>query len=60
MAKRWSATRSQDGTKRQASKRSRHDAEKVWSGQRWYCDQCQVEVYQIRCPHCGKDETEEK
>lgn len=20
----------------------------------WYCDQCSVEVYQLRCPHCGK------
>lgn len=20
----------------------------------WYCDQCHVEVYDRRCPHCGK------
>lgn len=20
----------------------------------WYCDQCQIEVYERRCPHCGK------
>lgn len=26
----------------------------------WYCDQCQVEVYQLRCPHCGKTEREER
>lgn len=24
----------------------------------WYCDQCHVEVYERRCPHCGKTERE--
>ena len=24
----------------------------------WYCDQCCVEVYERRCPHCGKTERE--
>lgn len=24
----------------------------------WYCDQCHVEVYDRRCPHCGKTERE--
>ena len=24
----------------------------------WYCDQCQVEVYQHRCLHCGKTKRE--
>lgn len=26
----------------------------------WYCDRCQVEVYRMRCPHCGKSKSEEK
>ena len=24
----------------------------------WYCDQCSVEVYQLRCQHCGKSKRE--
>lgn len=24
----------------------------------WYCDQCHVEVYERRCPHCGKTKRE--
>lgn len=24
----------------------------------WYCDQCHVAVYQVRCVHCGKSENE--
>lgn len=20
----------------------------------WYCEPCAVEVYSLRCPHCGK------
>lgn len=24
----------------------------------WYCDQCAVEVYERRCPHCGKTRRE--
>jgi len=24
----------------------------------WYCDKCCVEVYQLRCVHCGKSERE--
>lgn len=24
----------------------------------WYCDQCHVEVYEQRCPHCGKTKRE--
>lgn len=24
----------------------------------WYCDQCQVEVNRLHCPHCGKREDE--
>lgn len=23
-------------------------------GTSWYCEQCAVEVYERRCPHCGK------
>ncbi len=26
----------------------------------WYCDQCQVEVYQFRCIHCGKSKRERR
>lgn len=26
----------------------------------WYCHQCHVEVYQLRCPHCGKTRRESK
>lgn len=25
----------------------------------WYCHKCAVEVYERRCPHCGKLEHEE-
>lgn len=28
--------------------------------QSWYCDQCQVEVRRVRCPHCGKKRHDEK
>lgn len=28
--------------------------------QSWYCDRCAVEVYQVRCPHCGKTQRERK
>lgn len=24
----------------------------------WYCDQCHVEVRQVRCVHCGKSKRE--
>lgn len=24
----------------------------------WYCDPCSVEVYDRRCPHCGKTKRE--
>jgi hypothetical protein len=24
----------------------------------WFCDPCKVEVYERRCPHCGKTERE--
>jgi predicted RNA-binding protein with PUA domain len=24
----------------------------------WYCEPCAVEVYDRRCPHCGKTERE--
>lgn len=24
----------------------------------WFCDPCKVEVYERRCPHCGKLERE--
>lgn len=24
----------------------------------WYCHNCHVEVYQLRCPHCGKSQRE--
>jgi rubrerythrin len=24
----------------------------------WYCDPCAVEVYERRCPHCGKTKRE--
>lgn len=26
----------------------------------WYCDQCHVEVYQLRCVHCGKSKRERR
>lgn len=26
----------------------------------WYCDQCAVEVYALRCPHCGKTKRERR
>ena len=26
----------------------------------WYSDQCHVEVYERRCPHCGKTKRESK
>jgi rubrerythrin len=26
----------------------------------WYCDQCHVEVYERRCPHCGKTKNERR
>lgn len=26
----------------------------------WYCDQCHIEVRQLRCPHCGKTKREAK
>lgn len=26
--------------------------------QSWWCDQCSVEVYQLRCQHCGKTKRE--
>lgn len=27
-------------------------------GKSWWCDKCSVEVYQTRCPHCGKTKRE--
>jgi hypothetical protein len=24
----------------------------------WFCGRCKVEVYAVRCPHCGKTERE--
>lgn len=35
-------------------------ADKMLGGASWYCDQCHVEVYQVRCQHCGKTERESK
>ncbi len=26
----------------------------------WFCEKCKVEVYQTRCPHCGKSEKEKR
>lgn len=26
----------------------------------WYCDQCSVEVYALRCSHCGKTKRERR
>lgn len=26
----------------------------------WYCEPCAVEVYQLRCPHCGKSKRERR
>lgn len=26
--------------------------------QSWWCDRCSVEVYQLRCVHCGKTKQE--
>jgi hypothetical protein len=26
----------------------------------WYCEPCAVEVYVLRCPHCGKTERERR
>lgn len=29
-------------------------------GQSWYCESCAVEVYQLRCVHCGKTKRERR
>lgn len=30
------------------------------SQQSWYCHRCAVEVYQLRCQHCGKTKREQR
>lgn len=30
----------------------------VTTARSWFCDPCKVEVYERRCPHCGKTERE--
>jgi len=59
MTKKWSSTASGDGqTKRQASKASRRMGFYEPDPYSWFCDPCKVEVYERRCPHCGKLERE--
>lgn len=31
---------------------------RVVTNKSWYCHKCCVEVYQARCPHCGKTRRE--
>jgi len=33
---------------------NQHQATAPHPPKSWYCDQCHVEVYERRCPHCGK------
>lgn len=28
------------------------------NGKSWFCHSCKVEVYSVRCPHCGKTRRE--
>lgn len=34
-------------------------AGKISTSRSWYCDKCHVEVYERRCPHCGKLERDD-
>lgn len=31
---------------------------RIRASKSWWCDQCSVEVRQLRCVHCGKSERE--
>jgi hypothetical protein len=33
---------------------------KRWHGRSWYCHPCAVEVYDLRCAHCGKTKRERR
>jgi hypothetical protein len=32
----------------------------ILSRRSWYCEPCAIEVYQPRCPHCGKTHREKR
>lgn len=58
-AQEWSLDVRPHKSTKKAKAKERQAGKKEIRNESWYCDQCAVEVYQYRCKHCGKSETEE-